>query len=122
MAGTLRHNGPMITPAAVAQAQLDAYNAQDLDAFCAQFRDDVRVADLNGAITVDGMAAYRAKYAQLFADFPANRVTLLGRMAVGDVVIDHERVLRAPTAEPFEVIAIYTVVAGKIARVDFVKA
>jgi len=37
-------------------------------------------------------------------------------------VIDHERVLRSPTSEPFEVAAIYTVRDEKIARVDFVKA
>jgi hypothetical protein len=29
---------------AIAQAQLDAYNAQDLDAHCAHFADDVVVA------------------------------------------------------------------------------
>jgi hypothetical protein len=111
----------MSTPADIAQAQLDAYNAQDLDTFCAQFSEDVCVADLNGAVTIQGMAAYRAKYAQVFADFPANHAALLGRMSVGNVVMDHERVSRAPGAEPFEVIAIYTVTGGKIARVDFVK-
>lgn len=112
----------MTTAADVAQAQLDAYNAQDLDTFCAQFSDDVRVADLNGAVTLEGMAAYRAKYAKLFAEFPENKVTLLGRIAIGDVVVDHERVRRSRTAEPFEVAAIYTFRGGKIARVDFVRA
>jgi hypothetical protein len=112
----------MPTAAELAQTQLDAYNAQDLDAFCAVFSDDVCVADLNGAVTLEGLSAYRARYAKLFADFPENRVVLLGRIAVGDVVVDHERVLRSASAEPFEVAAIYTVRDGKIARVDFVKA
>lgn len=58
----------MMTPALVAQAQLDAYNAHDLDAHCAHFSDDVQVADFNGAVTVDGLAAYRARYAKVFAD------------------------------------------------------
>jgi hypothetical protein len=111
----------MTTPSDVAQAQLDAYNAQDLAAFCSYFSDDVRVADLNGAVTLEGLGAYRARYGRLFAEFPANKVTLLGRIAVGNVVIDHERVHRSPTAEPFEVAAIYTFAGGKIARVDFVK-
>jgi hypothetical protein len=111
----------MSTPATVAQGQLDAYNVQDLDAFCAHFADDVIVADMNGPVRVEGMAAYRAKYEQMFADFPTNRATLLGRIVVGNVVIDHERVCRSPTDEPFEVAAIYTVKDGKIMRVDFVK-
>jgi hypothetical protein len=111
----------MSTTVAVAQAQLDAYNAQDLDAHCAQFADDVKVADLNGAVTVDGLVAYRARYAKVFAEFPENKVELLGRIALGNVVIDHERVRRSKAAEPFDVVAIYTITDGKIRRVDFVK-
>ena len=113
---------PMSTPTAVAQSQLDAYNAQDLDAFCAHFSEDVVVADLNGAISLEGKDAYRAKYAKVFADFPENKVILLGRIAVGNIVIDHERVVRSPSVAPFEVAAIYTFRGDKIARVDFVKS
>lgn len=111
----------MTSPTAVAQAQLDAYNAQDLDAHCAQFSEDVLVADLNGAVSVAGIAAYRARYAKVFADFPENKAVLVGRVVIGNVVIDHERVWRSPNAEPFEVAAIYTIADGKIRRVDFVK-
>jgi hypothetical protein len=112
----------MSSPATIAQSQLDAYNAHDLDAFCAHFSDDIVVADLNGAVTTQGHVAYRARYAKLFTDHPENAAVLLGRIAVGNVVVDHERVLRSPTADPFEVAAIYTVHEGKIARVDFVRA
>ena len=42
-------------------------------------------------------------------------------MALGDVVIDHEDVLRGPNGPRLEAIAIYTVKNGLIARVDFVK-
>jgi hypothetical protein len=42
-------------------------------------------------------------------------------LACGNVVVDHERVRRSPEGEPFEVLAIYTIRDGKIARVDFVK-
>lgn len=111
----------MSHPSDIAQAQLDAYNAQDLDAHCTHFADDVKVADLNGAVTVDGIAAYRARYAKLFSEFPQNRAELVARIAVGNTVIDHERVTRAPGQAPFEVAAIYTVLDGKIRRVDFVR-
>jgi hypothetical protein len=114
-------NPRMICPRDVAQAQLDAYNAHDLDGHCAHFSDDVKVADLNGAVSVEGIASYRARYAKLFADFPANQAELMGRVVVGSVVIDHERVRRTPTSEPFEVAAIYTIANGRIQRVDFVK-
>jgi len=42
-------------------------------------------------------------------------------MVVGHHVIDHERVFRAPGADPFEVAAIYTVSDARIVRVDFIK-
>ncbi len=108
-------------PVDVAQGQLDAYNAQDLDAHCAFFADDVTVADLNGIVTIQGMAAYRAKYTQVFADFPQNKARLINRICVGNTVIDHEDVSRSPEGPHFQVIAIYTLAGGKIARVDFAK-
>lgn len=110
-----------IAPFDVAQAQLEAYNAQDLDGHCACFADNIVVADLNGAVTISGIAAYRAKYEQVFADFPQNHAELLNRIVVGNNVIDHERVKRSPDADPFEVAAIYTIADAKIVRVDFVK-
>ena len=105
----------------IVQGQFDAYNAQDLDAHCAFFADDVVVADLNGAVTIQGIEAYRAKYVQVFADFPQNKAELLNRIVVGNTVIDHEHVSRSPGGETFQVIAIYTLAGGKIARVDFRK-
>ena len=105
----------------IVQAQLEAYNAQDLDAYCAFYADDVVVADLNGKITTQGIEAYRTRYAGTFAQFPQNKADLLNRIVVGSTVIDHEKVIRSPGGETFEVIAIYTLADGKIARVDFAK-
>ena len=105
----------------IVQAQLEAYNAQDLDAYCAFFADDVQVADLNKAPHTSGVAAYRTLYESIFAKWPENKAVLLNRIAVGPTVIDHEKVIRSPGGETFEVIAIYTLADGKIARVDFAK-
>jgi hypothetical protein len=110
-----------MSAAEIAQAQLDAYNAQDLDAYCAFFTDDVVVADLNGEPNLTGIVAYRARYEGAFAQFPQNRAELANRIVVGSTVIDHERVIRGPDGPVFEVAAIYTFRGDKIARVDFVK-
>ena len=111
----------VLSNADLAQAQLEAYNAQDLDAYCSFFADDIVVADLNGAVTTRGLEAYRAKYDGVFKQFPQNKAELLNRIVVGSTVIDHEKVIRSPGGETFEVIAIYTLADGKIARVDFAK-
>ena len=106
----------------IAQAQLDAYNAQDLDAYCSYFTEDVVVADIAGGVNLEGLIAYRDRYAGAFANFPNNRADLLGRIVVGNTVIDHERVDRGDGVTPvFEVAAIYTFRGDKIARVDFAK-
>jgi uncharacterized protein (TIGR02246 family) len=105
----------------IVQAQFDAYNAQDLDAHCALFTDDVVVASLNGGVLRTGMDAYRAAYETLFAQFPKNRAQLVNRIVVGPNVIDHERVDRGNGEAPFEVAAIYTFRGDKIARVDFAR-
>ena len=110
-----------LSPTDLVQAQLEAYNAQDLDAYCAFFAEDIVVADLNGKVTTQGIAAYRTRYAGTFSQFPQNRAELLNRMICGSTVIDHEKVIRSPGGETFEVIAIYTLADGKIARVDFAK-
>jgi hypothetical protein len=57
----------------------------------------------------------------VFAQYPQNHAEIVNRLACGNVVVDHERVRRSPDSEPFEVLAIYTIKDGKIARVDFVK-
>lgn len=106
----------------VAQAQLDAYNAQDVDTYCGYFTDDVIVADVGGGVTGEGIEAYRTRYQGAFAKFPNNKAELLNRIVLGNTVVDHERVDRGDGETPtFEVAAIYTFRGDKIARVDFAK-
>ena len=111
----------MSSTVALIQRQLDAYNAQDLDAYVACYAGDVVVAGLNGPVTETGREALRARYAKAFATYPENKARLINRIAVGNTVVDHEDVSRGPGKEQFEIIAIYTVKNGLIARVDFAK-
>lgn len=106
---------------AVIAAQLAAYNIQDLDGHVAHFAGDVVVADFNGAENLHGVEAYCARYAGVFAQYPGNHAQLIGRLSCANVVIDHERVSRIAGGESFDVLAIYTLRDGKIARVDFVR-
>ena len=112
---------PALSPAEIVQGQLDAYNGQDLDAFCAFYADDAVLASYGGEVTTVGLDAIRERHAKLFAEFPQNKAELKNRIVVGANVIDHEQVLRAPGGESFEVAPVYTIVGGRIARVDFVK-
>ena len=111
-----------MNPVAIVQAQLDAYNAQDLDAYCGYFTDDVVVANVGGDVTSTGIDAYRARYKDAFAKFPNNKAELLNRIVLNGAIIDHERVDRGDGETPvFEVAAIYSFRGDKISRVDFAK-
>lgn len=111
----------MLSNVEIAQAQLDAYNAQDLEAHLAFFADDMTIANLREEPNLSGIAAYKEHMGGVFAQFPQNKVELLARVTIGNKVLDHEKVMRSPQAEPFEVIAVYTILNGKIASVDFIK-
>jgi hypothetical protein len=106
---------------AIVDAQLDAYNAQDLDAFCGFYADDAVLGAYGEAPHTTGLAAIRERHAKLFAEFPQNKAARTNRMVLGAIVVDHEDVVRGPGVAPFQVLAIYTLAGGKIARVDFVK-
>lgn len=108
-----------IDPAHVVQAQLDAYNAHDIDRFVACFSDDVRLyrmpAQAPGTI---GKAALRAFYAEHRFSIAALRAELLNRMTLGDKVVDRERI-HGLGEHPTDVVAVYQVSDGLIANVWF---
>src|SRR5262249_23627611 len=106
---------------ATVQRQYDAYNARDAAAFAACYAADCAVAELNGQTTLTGAEALQHRYTELFSDHPENRATLLNRIVLGGVVVDHKQVDRGPDKPSFQVVAIYTVRNSRIARVDFVK-
>lgn len=110
-----------MTPEQLAQAQLDAYNTQDLDKYVSYFSEDCIISDLNGAVAQTSRAQIKERYAKAFATFPQNKAELKNRVVVGNTVVDHELVIRAPGGEQFEIIAIYTVRGDQIVRVDFAK-
>lgn len=111
-------------PVTVVQRQLDAYNARDLDAFLSTFADDAQGFELGGATpTMNGKAAIRTRYAELFARSPALNSALVNRIAFARAVIDHERITgRNGSPETYEMIAIYEVEEGLIRRFHAVRA
>lgn len=101
-------------------AQLAAYNAQDVEAFVACYSEDVVIEDATGTLISKGRATMRENYARMFAANPSNHAEILHSIAVGEYVIEHERITgRAP--EPIFAVAIYRLDDGLISHVRFVK-
>ncbi len=105
----------------IIQAQVDAYNAQDLDAFCRFYSEDCVIADINGEVRQRGRTAIRERFGEMFAQFPQSRCWITQRIAVGNHVIDHEQGERAPGGPGSKVAAIYTLKGGLIVRLDMAR-
>lgn len=108
------------TPEDLAQRQLNAYNARDLDAFCAVYSPDVEILNLDGSVRAKGMEAFRAIYAKRFADSPGLHAEVVKRMVLGPWVVDEERVLGIGEGI-VRAVAIYETGGGRIRRVRFLR-
>lgn len=106
---------------ATAEAMIAHYNAQDADAYVALMTDDAAEAGYRGAVVRDGKEGVRAGLKAMFAEFPENRADILSGYQLGDYVVLHEQVFRSSTAEPFEVMSIYSFEGDKVSRVEFVR-
>ena len=107
-------------PEAIVQAQLDAYNARDIEAFLATYTDDVRVMSLPTAkVKLTGKAALRKVYQALFEASPKLNCTIVNRTVSGSWVIDRELVLGIRGGPPIRAVALYRVRDGLIAEVWF---
>jgi hypothetical protein len=101
----------------VIDIQLAAYNARDLQGFVATYSREVEVFRPPGAAPVlSGSRSLAEFYAGHRFCHEGLRAEILRRIAVGNVVVDHERVHGLPGG-PVEIIATYEVVDGLIRRV-----
>lgn len=97
------------------QAQVDAYNARDIDAFVASYDPDVVITDATGRAIMTGQDTIREEYGAMFEASPDLRAEILGRVSAGDWTVDQERVSRG--GEIREVLVAYQVTDGLISRV-----
>src|SRR5687768_14085830 len=107
-------------PCQIVQRQLDAYNARDIDAFMSHWVDDAQYYAHPSDLLASGAAQIRQRHVARFRE-PNLHGRLIHRMAIGNLVIDHEVVSRTFPEGPgrVEVIAIYEVEGEKIAKAWF---
>jgi hypothetical protein len=109
-----------LDPVSVVQRQLDAYNSRDIDALMATYADDIEQFDFPNTPLAVGAAAVRARQSVRLQE-PDLYARLLGRTAMGNLVIDHEIVTRnfPEGIGTVELIAMYEVQGDRIKRAWF---
>ena len=109
------------TPEDLAQQQLNAYNARDINAFLEPYAADVKIFSFPNKLTMEGKEMMRERYGNMFNNLPDLHCRLVNRMVLGNTVIDQEEV-RLKKGDPLlEAVAIYKIKDGKIAEVYFVR-
>jgi hypothetical protein len=108
------------SPEVVVQRQLDAYNAKNLNAWLSTYAEDAKQFELGGNLLAQGHAEIRARTAPRFTE-PDLQAVLLKRVVMGNVVIDHEDVVRTFPDGPgrVELVCVYVVEQGKIQSASF---
>ncbi|RYZ27012.1 MAG: amidohydrolase [Chitinophagaceae bacterium] len=105
------------TPVELADQQLLAYNAHNLEAFLAPYADDVEVYGFPAKLQMKGKEEMRKAYGFINTT-PKLYCRLLNRIVQGNMVIDHEEVWGFGE-KPFYGVAIYEMKNGKISKVYF---
>ncbi len=120
--GVLQRSAELLrpTPAELAQQQLNAYNARDIEAFLKPYADNVELYNFPKQPIGVGKERMRRNYGELFEESPDLHCELVDRIVMGNTVIDQERVIFRKGEPPLDAIAIYKIREGKIAQVYFI--
>ncbi|MFN3848369.1 MAG: nuclear transport factor 2 family protein [Spirosomataceae bacterium] len=108
-----------ITPELLAQKQLEAYNAHDIDAFVEPYADDVEIYRFPDKLLYKGKETMRKDYGEFFKNTPKLHCELKNRIIQGNTVIDKEYI--TGTGKPFEAVAVYQIENNKIKKVYFIQ-
>ena len=104
------------------EAQLDAYNAHDVDAFLVCYTQSCIIEDGEGTRIMAGHAEMRLRYQTLFASSPKLHCDIVSRVCIGDYVIDEERITgRVPDLRRAVVIYRIDKQSGLISHVRFLR-
>ena len=109
------------SPQAVVEAQLQAYNRKDLEAWLATYAVDARQYEHPATLLARGPEEIRARAVVRFQESNLH-ARLSQRTVMGNVVVDHELISRtfADGSGTLETVAIYEVQGGKIKCASFI--
>lgn len=111
---------PTHSPLSVVQAQLDAYNAKDIEALLTAYTPDAELFTLHGELLARGQEQIRERFLARFLE-PDLHAKLVSRIVVGNTVADAELITRnfPEGLGTLEMLCIYEVTEGRIRRASF---
>ncbi|AXT20336.1 hypothetical protein D7030_04240 [Flavobacteriaceae bacterium AU392] len=111
-----------MTPEAVVQNQLDAYNNRNIEDFIACHAKNVELFSFTESIPyLKGREHLKKTYNEIFESSPNLYSKLLKRIVFGNKVIDYEEITGRKGVELLELVAIYEIENEVIARAHFIR-
>ncbi|MEY8848837.1 nuclear transport factor 2 family protein [Psychroserpens sp. XS_ASV72] len=107
------------TVEAIVQRNLEAYNNRDIDAFMADYAEDVKLYAYPNTLQTEGKEAMRKSYKDWFEGVPDLRAFVKKRIVFKNKIIDEEQV--TANGQIINAVAIYEVENGKIVKVTFIQ-
>lgn len=110
-----------MSPEAVVDVQIAAYNQGDIEAFVATFAPDVKTYAHPNTLQISGIEDLKNAYAGYFKAHPELHAEVTGKIIQGNFAIYHEFVTGVVGGDDFFATAIYEVREGKIQNIWFLQ-
>ena len=109
-----------MTYAEVVDRQIEAYNAHDVNAFCAWYSEDIEVWTMGETLpSINSISVLKEVYGKKFEN-PKLHVEIEHRITLGNYVIDRERILGVGD-KVGEAVVIYLVKEDRIQKVTIIR-
>jgi len=105
----------------IVKEQVEAFNARDAERFADCYADDAAILAPDRSVMAAGKAEITKLYSQLFEQSPTLSAQVVTRIAVGEFVIDEERVsglVFQGMPPQLHAAVVYRVTEGKISQVQ----
>ncbi|MFH1050596.1 MAG: amidohydrolase family protein [bacterium] len=109
------------SPEDLAQIQLNAYNAKEIEPFLAVYSDSVEVYEFPDKLLYKGIDKMRETYQPFFNSATNLHCKLVNRIVNGNYVIDQEYITGNPRKPEINATAMYEVEGGLIKKIWFLK-
>nr|WP_297785732.1 nuclear transport factor 2 family protein [uncultured Allomuricauda sp.] len=112
-------DGPLTDAESIVQAQLEAYNKRDIEAFSETYSEDIQLYQFPKTLNSQGKSKLVQQYGAFFENTPDLHCEVKNRIVIGNKVIDEESVTINGTN--YRAIAIYEIEQGLIDKVTFIQ-
>lgn len=110
-----------MTPEKIIQKQFEGFVERDLEKFCSCYQSDIKLYNFpENEPFLQGMAAFRANYQDVFDNSPNLNAQLISRMVFKNKVIDREIITNRKEVKYRELVVIYEVEDGLISAVRYI--